>query len=326
MKRKIILSLIFLLMISGCSSLQEESNTKFESKSNFSSTQIVHTELVSQTPLPTTEPLVLSNDKARETFLELLLNNGNCRLPCFWGITPGESSKEVAINILSPLVNISDQYGYDFSSNDGYIDLNYSDSDNITLETTIEYFSENDVISQISVQISEGKDFITSAGDHGSIDIFDSNTFTNHIHPYTLTSMLSTYGKPEAVLIQTFNSESSLGKNIIGGFDILLLYPSKGMLVHYETQMKVRNNFVYGCPKDSHVELKLFPSGKKDSFAHYLSKTEWSGFWPLPIKKPYWIPIQDATNMTLDQFYKTFIVSSDNCIETPTKLWVEPFR
>ncbi|MDH5507610.1 MAG: hypothetical protein OEZ02_10350, partial [Anaerolineae bacterium] len=35
--------------------------------------------------------------------LDLLENNGGCRLPCFWGITPGETTWSEAYALLAPL-------------------------------------------------------------------------------------------------------------------------------------------------------------------------------------------------------------------------------
>ena len=49
-------------------------------------------------PLPT-----LSPERAEATVIELLQSNGGCQYPCWWGITPGETPWNVAINFLEPL-------------------------------------------------------------------------------------------------------------------------------------------------------------------------------------------------------------------------------
>jgi hypothetical protein len=80
---------------------------------------------------------------------------------------------------------------------------------------------------------------------------------------------------------------------------------------------------VRGCMANAHVELELYPSGKRDSFAEYLAPTKWVGMWPVP-NNLYWKPIENATTMTLDQFYETFRQPTEKCIETPANLWIMP--
>ncbi len=53
------------------------------------------TPVPTQTPAPSETPTViptLSVEDARLRLLDLLAGNGHCRLPCLWGITPGEST------------------------------------------------------------------------------------------------------------------------------------------------------------------------------------------------------------------------------------------
>ncbi len=59
------------------------------------------------TSTPTVIPTLLAED-ARQRLLDLLANNGECRLPCLWGITPGKSIYLEARSILVPLSSIAE--------------------------------------------------------------------------------------------------------------------------------------------------------------------------------------------------------------------------
>jgi len=260
--------------------------------------------------------------------LELLANNGGCRLPCLWGITPGKSTYKEAQAILTPLRSISDPLTTRFGPDGGAIFPVYIEEDlelNVAVGFNIDSNSDNQVISRIGFRAREEKKTIASNGEPTFAEIFDSASFGERVQPYMLSQVLSEQGIPAAVLIQTFNALASMGNSIGGGFDILLLYPEQGLLVHYTTQMEVIGEKVRGCLTNAHVDLELYPAGHGDSFAQFLSQTRWAEIWPLPAK-PYWAPVEKATSMSLEQFYETFRQSMDQCIETPTKFWPAPFQ
>lgn len=52
------------------------------------------------TPLPT-----LNSREASLAVQKLLLENGNCQLPCWWGIVPGKTSWENTRKFLSPFAS-----------------------------------------------------------------------------------------------------------------------------------------------------------------------------------------------------------------------------
>ena len=54
------------------------------------------------TPSKTWTP-TLSSEQQMTQVSDLLTNNGGCKLPCWWGIMPGETSWANAENILAPL-------------------------------------------------------------------------------------------------------------------------------------------------------------------------------------------------------------------------------
>jgi hypothetical protein len=283
------------------------------------------------TPTPRSGPTItpttvstLPEAQARARLLKLLANNGSCILPCLWGITPGKSTYQEAEVTLLPLAGISQLV--DLSPSPGEIEPVYSEND-LSLYTRVVYFySDDGIVSRISFQAREEKAIVAPNGEKGFAEIYDSKTFGKRAYPYMLSKVLFKHGIPTAVLIQTFDALSSMDHSISGGFDILLLYPDQGLLVHYTTQMQVVGEKVRGCPAYAHVEMELYPTGQGDFFGQFLSQTKWAGIWPLPVKKLYWRPIEEATSMSLVQFFEAFRQPTDQCIETPAKLWPALFR
>lgn len=317
-KIRIIRLILLIMIIAGCTTIYF--NTIVNSiKPSSQSTIVVNNkpELSTQTP-------VISNlqeaDQARERFRELLQNNGKCTLPCFWGLTPGESSLQSAENTLISLISISEWYKWDSTSAD--ILLHYQKEKGNFLVSDISVNSSNGLVSEISVSISENKTNLSVEGQEYSSYVFDNLTFYEDIQFYSLAGILSSLGKPEEVLIFTYNNEKGNGLRVIGGFKILLLYPEKGVLVQFIAQMHVSENVVSGCPNTTNIKMRLFPYGHPDSFERNLINTEWEGLWPIHENRyVYWQRLEDATNLSIESFYDIFRLPTDQCIETPANLW-----
>jgi len=264
------------------------------------------------TPIPT-----LPVEQARAKLLELLANNGGCRLPCLWGITPGKSTYQEAQAILAPLQGISNSTG--FRTEGGSITPRYTAGDLILFTNAsfnIDPLSDNQIVSYLTFDAKESQDL-----SDGYLPVYDSKTFGERLSPYMLPGILSELGRPASVTLHTY------GKQITGsgGFEIVILYPEQGIFVHYTTQMETVEINVRGCPANAQVELNLYPSGNTEAFAKSLSEINWGAFvLPEPINDSHWKPIEKATAMSVEQFYETFRQPTDKCIETPVKGWYVP--
>lgn len=275
----------------------------------------------SSTPLLITTAIpTLSTEGANAKLLDLLSNNGNCQLPCLWGITPGKSKYQEAQTALMPLSGISNRTA--FQANGGLIDLLYIENE-LILNARVNFLSDGQIVKSIRFEADEERKITTPSGGVGFTEVFDSVDFGRRANYFMLPHVLTEQGRPDAVVISTAASPNTRNGTIVGGFDIILLYPGQGLLVHYTTQMQLVGKQVHGCMASAHVELELYPSGKRDSFAEYLAPTKWAGMWPPP-NNLYWKPIERATTMTLDQFYEIFRHPTKNCIETPANLWPKP--
>ena len=79
---------------------------------------VTNTLLPTKTPSPTvaqswTPPPKLSQEEANELLLELYETNGGCEMPCWWGIVPGETPWETALELLLPIGWIGEPFIYE---------------------------------------------------------------------------------------------------------------------------------------------------------------------------------------------------------------------
>lgn len=291
----------------------------------LSPTQVTTNTPVTPTVLSATSALVssptilptLSVEEATQKFFELLSNNGECRLPCFWGITPGKSVPQNSQVLLSSLSTIRNKYAREprFDIDSGSVKLVHPEG-TLMFITDIRYKSDNDVVNHIYFHMQERERIEPPNGEKGWLDIFHSATFGKQTQYYSLTNLLSEQGMPDAVMIATSNLQMYEGA---GGFHIWLVYSKQGILVKYTTQMYVIDESVRGCPAYAHVEMNLYPAGNPDAFYAFLEQDQ---AWV--IQRDWRKPIEEVTSMTLNQFYETFHQPTDQCIETPSYLWTPP--
>ena len=307
-------SLIVVMLATGCAQPIRGTETALPGSTAILTEPLTPTPTLNSTNMPNAIP-TLPEKQARSRLLELLANNGGCYLPCLWGITPGITTNLESRAILLPLSGISISTHLSNNSPDS-IWPTYTEGE-LKTSADLRYIFESDgVISRIAFQVGEFQEL----PDRRS-PIYDSKTFGERLRPYMLPGILSEFGKPASVVIHTY------GKQLTGsgGFEIVLLYPDQGMLVHYTTQMKTVGVNAVGCPANAQVELELYPSGDADSFAKSLSSTIWGAFvLPEPIDDSHWKPIDKANSMSLEQFYETFRQPTEKCIETPLKGWYVP--
>ena len=321
MRKTIILigvALLF-LCIAGCSNWGSEGRiTPIETPENTTTG-----ELSPIVPTNTSSPEVFSPSvtpqseaSAKAEYLAFLSTNDGCPLPCIWGVTPGISTVQDMETTLVSLANTSGLSG--FSITGGFSDFHYTNM-GYDLLTYVAYTSDSSnkgIVNEINITIQEldTKTFSPSFG-HS----FESNTFSQQIYPYTLSGVLTAKGKPETVLVSTYGSDEDLS---LWQFIILLIYPEDGIVAQYTTRLQINGEMVVGCPEDAHVNMELFPEGDSSQFAQLLARTSWAGLWPpSETSQPGWLPIDQATDMTIEEFYELFLNQTDACISTPADLW-----
>lgn len=113
------------LFLARCSPLQQVSPSSMAPKftalpSNPPPTLVLPTASPVPSPSATTTPILLPStptlqptmDEAntKALILEFLKTNGNCKLPCFWGITPGETTLDEVKRFIENLGWKGDEY------------------------------------------------------------------------------------------------------------------------------------------------------------------------------------------------------------------------
>lgn len=263
------------------------------------------------TSTPTTIP-TLSVEQARARLLDLLTNNGNCHLPCLWGITIGKSSFPEVLTILMPLSSLSHSVYLDSPELGGIIPR-YTEG-NLEIYTAVGFLATPD--SNIVYHLTFNAEAHRPLAQGGYEDVYDSKFFGEKVSAYSLQHILTEQGIPSSVMLETAGGPLTRGGT--GGFDILLLYPDQGILVNYKTQMRLIGANVRGCPLNAYIQMELYSPGKPDLFFAGLKQTNWG------LKMTAYQPIEEVTSMSVKEFYDTFRTPTDKCIDTPAGLWPTP--
>jgi hypothetical protein len=308
------------------SPIQQESPTLSANNATPATTATpTHTRIPTSPPartrIPTsTMPFIptLPTEEAGLRLLDLLANNGDCRLPCLWGITPGISNTKEARNILMPLSSLS--YRSHFDSGIGVIQPVFTEKD-LEIVTDLGFLSnaDNDLISRISFSAGVYREIPDPNNPENlyPVPIDGSTPIGKKIVYYMLSNILSENGRPSSVLIQTLARPVEDPDS--GPFDMLLLYPDQGIFIYYGLNMRLSGTNILGCPENNYVKLELFPSGNAESFMEFITPL-WGE------RLPYYKPVEEVTSMSLDEFYETFRQPTDQCMVTPSNLWPEPGR
>jgi hypothetical protein len=230
--------------------------------------------------------------------LDLFRNNAGCRLPCWWGITPGQTPWETARSFLATFALAIKQGG--------------------SLENPL-YSAYFVVPKEIDPNANEPQPIAFTHNyrvTNGIVDVIEVEP--GLVSNYNLSEILKVYGSPTEVRLRTFSQarEGDLQ------FDVVLFYPKQGILVRYATQARVANNQIRGCPQQQPATiLALWSSERELTFSEAASQTvniRNEESWP-------YRPLQEAVGMDVATFYQTFQSSNDSlCLETPADLWPPP--
>lgn len=253
------------------------------------------------TAMPTIEAMVtetlpptpaLTDTELRQLALELFENNNHCQLPCWWGITPGKTTWDIAYELIRIFDPIPYRAGSEIMLYEPVIPLPievFGDSRVGQL-----YNVQNGVVIRISVPVAIG-------------DIPEG-----YLTQYTLPAFLTTYGPPAEVWISTY---SASGEGGVLPFYVILFYPQQGIVASYSSNGEEHGGFTQGCPQANPVSyLVLMPPDTNQTFRQAVGRA--SAF------NMDYLSLEESTGMDITIFYETF-KNPDNtiCLETPANLW-----
>lgn len=263
------------------------------------------TDLPTLTPAPTLTPLpTLSANQAKAKVKELLETNGECELPCWWGIIPNKTTWPDVSHFLSPI----------FQLGQGNTNVLRENGEKHTY-TDYQFYFDLPGEPQPARIILEGKDDIV---------------FWITIYPpaaeykYQLHQMLALLGPPKQIFI---SAQASSPIPELPPTMLVLDYSDIGVWASYGyIPTQVGENLVV-CPKSSLGIVSIYDDyigGRLELFApnieypSAISIQEYAdmvgGF---TAKK-----LEDVSNMTVESFYHTFInPEPETCLETLADLW-----
>lgn len=242
------------------------------------------------TPRPTVPP-----GKAEALVLELFETNAGCDLPCWWGLVPGETKWSTAQNFLATFATRIGQT----RTPDGFrytVYLRVGVQEHPARRLVQDYVAENDVIKSIGVELGA----TTRKG-------------------YSLSQVLSKYGRPSEVRIRTFSSSRD---NTLP-FYIVLFYQDKGIMVSYLDNAERAGDTIVGCPQNEDYPPLLWLSspGETTSFLEVAARAPNFGVE----ESEAYFPLSQVSELDLDSFYQTYVnTGGTSCLTTPAAQWPPP--
>ena len=290
---------IFIAVLTACATYNPSHDivlTKTLASSTF--TNVNSTEKNTAVPTSTLElkptwtflPLLPPQNSALKV-RNLLDTNGNCELPCWWGIVPGQTRWQNVRDFLFPMADHVDSDNVS-ARGEEYIHLFFN--------TT---YPKNDLSvfqQQYSVQ-------------NGIVEEIQINT-TYLSHYSRPIDILNSVGKPQEIYIggtiePIMNSQA---------FFIALYYPNRGILSVFETglqDMQYASTIKVCFSKIFYSEIYLWSPNK--SFENQIVKIL-DG-----ISKNHH-SLESVTSLTVDDFFNLFTDTSlAPCFNTPTDDWID---
>ena len=251
------------------------------------------TNTVTPSITPTWTPVsTISQDIQKKNLQELLLTNGWCDFPCWWGVYPKAPLQDALA--LSPILGTSpyiyeNQYAYLLSLDE----LNLADLD-------VTFFEEERAVEKSKVSLEQPS---------RHADYLDA--FENAL---SLSSILTYYGKPSDVLL---NVRPRSEKDSPIGYKLTIIYEDRGFAVQYGGVVNSEEP-IQICVILADYHLRVINLFLQDSQAMGLLRDE------ITAEKYFFthLAIEDVTSMDSDGFYQTFSSSENtNCIETAIDYW-----
>lgn len=246
-----------------------------------------------RTPRPTPAP-TMTADEEYAFVSEMLQNNGGCQLPCWWGFTPGETSWQTAHTFFSSRGKKIWHY-----RQTGYTVIFDIPQHNIGCVQS--YFVEGETIDIINVQA------MLPVRDNEFV--YGDAQFAKDWAHYMLSPVLMTYGQPSQILVGVYKAPWM-------PFDLLIFYPGNGILIRYTAPAEQGEGSFRMCPHRTEITLWLWSPERDIALEHIVNMGSPTG------DMSYFRPIEEATGMSIEQFYQTFSQpDNQTCLETPVDLW-----
>ncbi|MGH2536938.1 MAG: hypothetical protein ACRDHL_06070, partial [Candidatus Promineifilaceae bacterium] len=236
------------------------------------------------TPFPTLAP-----EAAHALVTELLQTNGGCRLPCWWGFTPGQTSWATAgpylatfasgiLRHVDPLIYLVHFIGLEVTVK-GY-----------AIEQEYVVDGESGLIVSMKVAASNKTD-------------------------YSIPAVLSAYGPPSEIWLYAAADSPAVTQP----FYLDLYYGHEGFVVKYYENPRRPTDPLQGCFHLTEERPLLWLWSPELSLT-YLEAAEYHPLWLSSPEQSR--PLAEVTDLDIATFYEIF-KQPDNthCLETPAAFW-----
>lgn len=125
-----------------------------------------------------------------------------------------------------------------------------------------------------------------------------------------ISDVLAKYGRPDEVWLSAYNDPRETHPSVW----LNIVYLQKGMAVRYVVDADIQDDRVTGCFANEETGLlRLIVPDRATSYQDFSS---------IFSQSRRFLPIEEATDMTMDDFMQQFIdPTQPQCIETPIELW-----
>lgn len=270
--------------------------------------------LLSATPIFPSKTPTVSADQLQKNLISLLQDE-KCALPCLMGINPISSTIVDAHNLLLPFQTLT-QYGSLPIDSEGGLSIRYPLDAITSAYIDINYFpsaAKQGMLDHLFLHTVAA----TAGGKGDDPTIFADIEYQQLLQRYSLSAILTNFGRPTQVFVSVMPSTGA-EPGVASFFDLRLAYPDKGFYVSYYSLAQEPNNSYEACPSNSFISLWSEVPVSGLSTDDLIAKMDnWPGFdFVLGFK-----PLEQSTNMTVDQFYQTFSQPIFSCIDTPKSAW-----
>ena len=244
---------------------------------------------------PTGFSPLLSHDEAR--IVELLTTNGGCELPCWWGVTPGQTSVQDAQYLFQSYGKAISVCPRSSGETQYKVGL-FGRYDAGLLDSTVRHiFSEQDgAVAWIRVV---GEPSVWTSSRH----------LVQDWHRYSLAEVLSRLGPPSQVVLD-FKREGC-GE----AYQLGIVYDELGTLIQFGGKVQRTPDTVVICPRLNEVTrfgLFLTTPGSGLALEEQLSGSSYGCAR---------VRIEDGVGMSVDEFHHIYLdPEAETCLEIPEEL------
>ena len=271
--------------------------------------------LIFVTPSPTDQPTqtptlipipTLSERDALETFVNLIKNDRGCNLPCWLGVTPGQTRFEEVENAFSRFSAIASTK---FSSQSAFIRVFFPNFKTATHDTATEINpAEDGKVYRILVYAVAYQNINGPAN-------YTNPEFQSLWQRYFMPEVFARHGVPEKIFLDTTLIAADTATAY--PFVLWIVYPEQGFLIRYAGNNSKIGENIRICPMQSRIEIKIWDV-EKSGYEEFIKDDRALGISTSLGPRP----IESVTDYELESFYETFKGGEiDTCFETPASIW-----